>query len=379
MVPVTGPSRISILTGAGLCKDGGFPDSVELASQLKATLTTNSKRATSSGLDLSISRDRAMSYLAAYHLLDGGIRFQRGILDSDPDVPINIEQIAMAADEVRSRFDSQLRPYISGWHDRIGQLEQASPDLFRSFLEFIYSQIEHWLKLDAIRLDKLRYIRNLVEVCHDDYCVDIFTLNYDLCIETALKEFADRSVVNGFTVDGGWQPSQFDRLESSIRLYKLHGSLDWVEDEEYGICSLAHPRHQLADDLEMMNLKPLLIFGTTHKLSPREPFLTLAHTFSQSVLRTEVLVVIGYSFGDDYVNQIIRQGVERNPKLRVIVVDPSAERIVRSQSFLKGRTPRVTTFDKTAKRALDDGDIVRSVRSVMRQVSGDDPFSEASG
>jgi len=39
-----------------------------------------------------------------------------------------------------------------------------------------------------------------------------------------------------------------------------------------------------------------------------------------------VLTIIGYSFGDEYVNQIIEQGMRKNPKLRVVVVSPEAER-----------------------------------------------------
>lgn len=374
---MTDRNRIALLAGAGLCKDANFPTSVELAQELKSTLTT-----LCGGIDgdvvQPISRQEAARYLAAYHLLDGGIRFQRGIRDRDPAVSINIEQFALAADEVRTRFKSELGPYISGWHDRLGQLERDCPNLFGSFLEFIYSQIQHWLFLDPPRLNLLPYIRNLVEVCHEGIGVDIFTLNYDLCIETALEQFAAMDVVNGFTEEGGWQPSRFDTGEHAVRLYKLHGSLDWVEDEEYGVCSLTFPRHLRADDLEMLNLKPLLIFGTANKLSPREPFLTLAHVFAQSILHTSLLVVIGYSFGDDYVNQIIRQGVERNPRLRVLIVDPSAEEVIGGQPYLRGRRPRVTAVSRSAKEALDEGDVARVVRKVMQEVSVDSPFSEPS-
>ena len=110
----------------------------------------------------------------------------------------------------------------------------------------------------------------------------------------------------------------------------------------------------------------------------KEAILSWHETHRGDELQTPVLVVIGYSLGDDYDNQIIRQGVERNPKLLVIVVDPCADAIVRSHPFLRGRTPRLITFNKTAKNALEDGDVLRSVRSVMRRVSGDDPFSEMS-
>ena len=368
--------RITILGGAGLCKDAGLPTSVELAAQFKTALL-NLTSEHPSGAESHLEFRQVSSFLAAYRLLSGGIRFREGMLDRDPDAPINIEQVALAADEILARHESSLSPYISGWHHSLVELEGESTALFESFTDFIYSQVKHWLRIDSETFQKLQYLEKLVDICDDGFSVDIFTLNYDLCIETALTTFAKKTFDNGFTRDGGWQPEQFDSMGSSIRLYKLHGSLDWVEDDVYGVCSLEFPRHDMAGDLALMNLKPLLIFGTANKLSPREPFLTLAHAFSQRVLHTSVLVIIGYSFGDDYVNEIIRQGIERNPRLRVLIVSPSASSHATEQPFIRGRSPRVMCLDTSAKRALLDGQISRRIREMIGVSTVDIPFSDS--
>jgi len=39
----------------------------------------------------------------------------------------------------------------------------------------------------------------------------------------------------------------------------------------YGLCSLQFPRHESAETIQGDELRPLLIFGTLHKLSAREP------------------------------------------------------------------------------------------------------------
>jgi hypothetical protein len=228
--------------------------------------------------------------------------------------------------------------------------------------------------LDDERIAKLHYLRNLAEICNDKYGIDIFSLNYDLCIETALQRYAKRDFTNGFT-EQGWDPETFDN-NATIRLYKLHGSLDWVEDQAYGLCSLQFPRNEFAENIEGEGAKPLLIFGTAHKLTPREPFLSLAYAFSQSVLKTTVLAIIGFSFGDEYVNQIIRQGIEKNPKLRVLVVAPHANSQIQQISFLQGRKPRVEALEATASQALTDGSFLTRIRDLLERASNDEPFTD---
>jgi hypothetical protein len=318
---------------------------------------------------------RAKLHLATYRFLNGGIRFQLGVLDRDPNQDINIEQIAVAAQELQNRAVNPLSPYASGWHDRLVEIERQAPDILSTFTNFIYSQLDHWLSLDSERTEKLHYLRHLFEICGAQYGVDVFSLNYDLCIETALQKYAKKDFVNGFTEEG-WRPDVF-RAEVPIRVFKLHGSLDWVEDQAYGLCSLQHPRNKWAENIEGENVRPLLIFGTAHKLTPREPFLSLAYAFSQAVLKTTVLAVIGYSFGDEYVNQIIRQGIERNPKLRVLVISPDANIHVERVDFLQGRKPRIEDLSTTAETALTEGRFLNRIRELIERASNEEPFTDA--
>lgn len=369
---MTRKSRVTILAGAGLCKQVGLPTSVELAVKLREALLVASDTAT--GAAGSDARERSRLHLATYRFLNGGIRFQQGILNGDPDQAVNIEQIAVAAQELQNRAMNPISPYSSGWHERLVELERRAPDLLSTFVDYIYCQLDQWLRLDAEKRNRLSYIRNLVEICNDGYGVDIFSLNYDLCIETALKCYAKKEFLNGFTEDGGWQPETLEK-ETVVRLFKLHGSLDWVEDQAYGLCSLQYPRHKSAENVEGDSVKPLLIFGTTHKLSAREPFLSLAYAFSQAILKTAVLGVIGYSFGDEYVNQIIRQGIEKNPKLRVLVVGPHADEQVAGISFLQGRSPRVVNLKAGAEEALSEGRFLNSVRDLLERSSDEEPFT----
>lgn len=358
------PGRVTFLVGAGLVSDAELPMSIQLAENLKKALVKASENPDST----EERRVLARLHLAAFYFLNGGIRFQEGILNRDPDAPVNIEQIAVAALELQARLKNPLAPYTSGWHQRIVELEAQHPSLLNTFIDFIYSQLKTWLTFES--LEKIAYLARLADFCNGGVGVDIFSLNYDLCIETALREIAQKRFVNGFTEDG-WRLEALQE-EGAIRLFKLHGSLDWAEDEAYGICSFDFPRHKDAEDIEGQH-RPLLIFGTSHKLSAREPFLSLAYHFSQCVLKTAVLVIVGYSFGDAYINEIIEQGVRRNAKLKMVVVSPDAEERIARNPLLNQKA-RVKPIRKRAREALDDSSLLTRVRELLKESSSEEPF-----
>jgi hypothetical protein len=364
VVSMSSPTRVTLLVGAGLVADAGLPKSVDLALKLKEALAEASAN---TRLDES-QRALAELQLAAFHFLNGGIRFQEGILNRDPDNPVNIEQIAVAALELQARLENPLAPYTSGWHQRIVELEKQRPDLLERFVDFMYSQLATWLQFES--LDKISYLARLADFCSDGFGVDIFSLNYDLCIETALSRIAKKAFVNGFTEEG-WRPPALWEIDTPIRLFKLHGSLDWAEDEAYGVCSFQFPRHKDAEDIEGKT-RPLLIFGTNHKLSAREPFLSLAYHFSQRVLSTTTFAIVGYSFGDNYINEIIKQGLRTNSRLKIIIVSPKpAEQIVR---FPLLDHPRIKIIRKGTEEALNKSLLLNEVREVLKDALNEEPF-----
>ena len=62
--------------------------------------------------------------------------------------------------------------------------------------------------------------------------------------------------------------------------------------------------------------------------------------FLKELLTTSILVVIGYSFSDTYINEIIAQRMRDNLPLKIIVVSPRADNIKQSIPFLENSHPR---------------------------------------
>ncbi len=155
--------------------------------------------------------------------------------------------------------------------------------------------------------------------------VHLFTLNND----TLLEQSADTEgvvMLDGFV--GGlrrtFRPESYDqdmyfpaqttegrvhRLDRVVHLYKLHGSVTWRREEPswhnpYGV--FATTDETPADDA--------LIYPTPLKYGEALglPYSELFRRFGAAVVQPQsVLFVMGYGFGDEHVNALIRQGARR--------------------------------------------------------------------
>ena len=140
-----------------------------------------------------------------------------------------------------------------------------------------------------------------------EFPVEIFTTNYDILLEQALEE-SRVPYFDGFS--GARRPffNPHDIEEDALlpqwtRVWKLHGSINWYQNEnrevfrgttnETGRRRVIHPSH----------LK--------YQESRRMPYLAMVdrlRTFLNSP--TAALVLCGYSFRDDHINDTIIQGLQ---------------------------------------------------------------------
>jgi hypothetical protein len=162
----------------------------------------------------------------------------------------------------------------------------------------------------------------------------IFTTNYDLFNETAM-DLVGMPYTNGFSgvVQRRFNPATFryslaEQLDLSrqkwtsvdnyIYLCKLHGSVSWIEDGAslFPIREVQEPKPTTA--------KRVMIYPTPAKQSASfgSPYSDLFREFQSHVVREQsVLFVLGYSFGDEHVNNIIFQALTI-PSFRMVAFVP---------------------------------------------------------
>ena len=150
----------------------------------------------------------------------------------------------------------------------------------------------------------------------------MFTTNYDTLIEDALalKATAYHDGFRGGAV-AYWDAAINDRTAAPddavrARVTKLHGSIDWARVGERIV------RRRIADSYPE-GCTDLLIYpqALKHDFARREPFDTLFQRFRTSLNRPfpQVLLVCGYGFGDDHIDQEMELALNREDSQLTII------------------------------------------------------------
>jgi hypothetical protein len=241
-------------------------------------------------------------------------------------------------------------------------LSQMDPDVleFRKFLEKYLKALDK-LEKAVNGLVHEFYSKEPDKKCKNVYRklikdvmqpVSIFTTNYDLCIEAAFSE--DTTFYDGFCENDGtlvWRPELFGSHKYNLRLYKLHGSVDWTWDESGDGGKI----YRKVTDTSTDGTKKLLIYPGFKDTPHEEPLVFMHEKLREVLIQSQVCVVIGFAFRDEYINSIFKETLGKNKILKIINWNSSPEQI---PAFLKkrcapfkGRFPTIgNTFNEKLKR-----------------------------
>ncbi len=213
-------------------------------------------------------------------------------------------------------------------------------------------------------IDDLLYVRNPIEEVKllykefIDFCkkydtIDFITLNHDLLLERLIQEYSD-----GFTKDQkilksstGESLNLFQAsFSKKINLIKLHGSIDTyryiVAKQEGSIItptgeSLFFKTHDYnekqspvrydqdsGEEIQTFHweIDPQFITGTRKKEIFSSPgmYKTLFEESENRICGCKTILIIGYSLGDEHVNEAIELAILASDLLeKIIVVNPS--------------------------------------------------------
>ena len=152
--------------------------------------------------------------------------------------------------------------------------------------------------------------------------VELFTVNYDLLLETALESMRV-PYFDGFvgTLKAGFHTELVEGLPGLdaesipaffVRLWKLHGSVNWAYEDDRQIVRLGRAVPEgLAAAIYPSDAK--------YEESRRVPFVVLQDRLRQALHQPETLMLIaGYSFGDDHLNEHIFDAATRRQRSEFI-------------------------------------------------------------
>lgn len=268
--------------------------------------------------------------------------------------------------------------YQSLCDDLLSDFESFENYLFN--VSYIYNQmVEHLLKdrEGKNRYDdepfKINYVEGyngflnyLSQLSHDEYIINVHTLNHDLLFES----FNNTKYINGCISDGFDEyGSEYygklihenrtyhcrlerytNRYNTAIRLFKLHGSLDYVpfyREVENGFMIpdnyvkikwgmgagdiMKSRKSKIGYNISPFEYHAEFLTGTTSKIQRyNEPLLfrKLFKKFKKNLRQADKLIIIGYGCKDEGINEIIKEYFDYQHKPSFIVDKYAGDMVV---------------------------------------------------
>lgn len=166
---------------------------------------------------------------------------------------------------------------------------------------------------------------------------NIFTTNYDVFSEKAMDALSIH-YSNGFSgvIDRYFNPSVFDYafsesmdvsenkwqiIDNFVYLYKLHGSVNWIWEEAEGqLFSIKELQDVSFERLSAQENTMIYPSPAKQNTSLSSPYTDLFRELKFKISKSNsVLIVSGYSFGDEHINNIIYQSLAK-PSFRLVVL-----------------------------------------------------------
>lgn len=169
--------------------------------------------------------------------------------------------------------------------------------------------------------------------------IKLFITNYDLALEKTC-DLLGVSYFNGFTgnlvrkfnpsafgLDMHYrnnQSSKMRRHDKVLDIVKLHGSINWFKDSS--------SEYNIEETCEKLQRGEVMIYPTPLKVesSLDMPYSELFRLFYSTIINPgTTLIVIGYNFGDDHINELILQALTI-PSFRLVILKKPSDPAVKS-------------------------------------------------
>src|ERR1044072_4095894 len=335
----------TLLLGAGASAEAGVPTTRPMTQKLVSAIDE--------------ARHPESPLAEALHFVCGALLAYDSADGINPFEGLDVERVFAAVELLAERQSLEVSPFVSAWHpavDSHDSKQQSAPGMFdnqlkdavlnsESFdsagklitglvtsLTKVTPTGEAYKELARAMLSELRnliwttpkdasYLVPLVADLVEGTPVAIATLNYDLTIEQAAEQ-ASVSCTTGieqWLQDGDWHWP-----DSGVRLLKLHGSINWVwERQEHQDGQLPIDAIRITDEPANDWDRPAVVFGQRGKLRAEGPFLPLLAEFERHLSQSKHLLVVGYSFRDPHVNEVIRRWTSEDLGRELTIVDPN--------------------------------------------------------
>ncbi|MBI5253306.1 MAG: SIR2 family protein [Euryarchaeota archaeon] len=184
---------------------------------------------------------------------------------------------------------------------------------------------------------------------------EIFTTNYDLCVETYCK-IRGIEINRGIEHDRALQYStlKFENYTHSynVRLFKLHGSIDLYKLKSGHIIQDTFrlqpgAKTPYGDEI----VEEWMVYPVQEKYIYQEPFFSMFSELKKQLEVTAYWIVVGHSFRDDAIKNIFVDAQKRGKK--IVLLDKNAERIVSENLQPISKSVKLIEGEFESKEAIE--------------------------
>lgn len=345
--------EIIFLIGAGCSCDAGIPTANDMVKKIED--------------DLIVNDEDWKELKQLYYYIKSAILYADGIFGNF-STSLNIEKFVNILSELEKKEYNIVYPFIANWNIRLLDVAGKEFENLKKLRQFIKKELINWVKISNYQLEAnyykifYKFQKKLM------FPLRIFSLNYDMCFEKLKPNkyilelgFDEKSKI--------WNSRRFENnpnLVVGIYLYQLHGSINWQREKKGDILKLSE------DSVK----NPDLIFGTSDKLQSIDPYLFYVYEFRKYLLDSKLLLTIGYSFSDIYLNNLIHQALERNRNMKIVCVVGQIKNLkkkckeIYSNLKLKEEENRVKIINKKAKEFLEEDLSIEEISKFIPEEKG---------
>jgi hypothetical protein len=348
------------LLGAGASAEAGVPTTFEATKHLVEAINTAQGpwRKTAQALNF------VCGALVAYDSAAGG----------SPYAGLDVERVMSAIELLAERETLEVTPFIGAWHPAVDEWDRPNPPPFfdndfsravlgegihkpgrlisdlvasvtgrgsgRVYRRLASEMVQALRSLLVVKNGDEHYLAPLLDAAAEPGGITIATLNYDLAIE----QLASSRAVDVQTGIERWVHNRtWGWKDDGLRLLKLHGSIDWCWDAA-GKKNGEMPRKtiEISEKPHDDHRQPAVLFGQRGKLRAEGPFLSLLAEFERFLADAAELIVVGYSFRDEHINETIRHWTAEDSGRTITIVDPSFPESV--GYYQEGFGPSLVTY-----------------------------------
>lgn len=193
---------------------------------------------------------------------------------------------------------------------------------------------------------------------------DIFTTNYDLCLETffeRLKVKYNKGI--GYNNITRMATLKFENYNKGgqVRLFKIHGSVDLYKMKSGAIgeflISPSSKRTPSGDKIK----GEWMIYPIQAKYMYNEPFFSIFNEMKKAVQNAEYTIIVGSSLRDDAIKAVFTDHIKKG-----ILIDPKADDI------LKQNAPGLQAKIVPVNKKFDDFETLKEVTEILKKKDSPD-------